>query len=375
MTVVNIPLIAIRNNTLVSGSWNYLSSRFIIFKSRTSVDQLFSNEIFSISYFLTFVISNYHCSFMESFFITLIFSLVQKYSIILTLNFEIFANFQSWKISISWDIYDLYRIQIDHFLSNSIFLSHWCFFSQIWNCHPIIRRITGYASYNTCSFIHTNSHHWKSVNFLMNSQRSPQSNSHHISSFQFTNDLKFFVLFSQVLISHISSWSFTTNKYLIILHLNSAIFTFWQQIAACLSIHGFRSQSSSSQEYFSTFQACFFHSLIHLYNLYFNQCIFIRSNTLPFWSIVICTHLLIFWWINGWSSAKVNISFLFQLNKLPLNEWIIIRVHISCYEWSSIIYMTTKSIKMFSTQRWEIFNPMSWIFKFLYLLCWNIHHS
>lgn len=344
MTIVDIPLITISYNTLFTRSWNDLSSRFVIFKSRTIFDKFTSNEVFSLSNFLTFVVSNNHCSLMESFFIALVFSLIQKYSIILTLNFKIFTNFQCWQITISWYIYNFNWIQINHLLGNSIFLSHWGFFSQIWNGHPIVRWITWYTSNNTSSFVHTDSHHRKGINFLMNSQRSSQADTHHVWTFQFTNDLNFLILFSQMLISHVSCWSLTTNKNFIIFHLNCTILSIWQQIATCLAIHSFRSQCSSYEEYFSPFQSSFFHIFIQFSNLYFNQSVFIRSDTLPFRSIMISTHLFIFWCINRWSFTKVNISFLFQLNKLPLYERIIIRVHICCYEWSSVIYMYTKSI-------------------------------
>lgn len=117
-----------------------------------------------------------------------------------------------------------------------------------------------------------------------------------------------------------------------------------------------------------------FHDLILLKNLNLNQSKFFRTNSLPFWSIMISTHLFIFWRKYWRSLTKVYISFFFKLNKLPLNEWIVIWVHLGCYEWSRVIYMNTELVQMLLTQRREISNPMSWVNKFYYLLIWDIHH-
>lgn len=160
MTIVNIPLLAISNYTFVTSSWNNLSSWFKIFQSMTWFNQIFSNESFSLSYFETFIISNKHSSFMETFFIAFLFCLIQKNSIVLTFNFQILAYFQSWQITISWNVNNLDWLNVDHFLSQTIFLSHRSFLSQIWNSHPIIRWVTWNTSNNSCAFIHTNSHHW-----------------------------------------------------------------------------------------------------------------------------------------------------------------------------------------------------------------------
>ncbi len=174
MTIVNVPLLAISNYTFITSSWNNLSSWFKIFQSMTWFNQIFSNKIFSLSYFETFVISNKHSSFMETFFITFLFSLIQQNSIVLTFNFQILAYFQGWQITISWNVNNLNRLNVNHFLSQSIFLSHRSFLSQIWNSHPIVRWVTWNASNNSCTFIHTNSHHWKRINFLSYSQWSSQ---------------------------------------------------------------------------------------------------------------------------------------------------------------------------------------------------------
>lgn len=93
MTVVNVPLFAISNHTFISRSGNNLSSRFEILQSVIRIYQLFSDQVLSVCYFCSLVISNDHSSFVKSFFVTLFFSLIQQSTIILTFNLQVFANF------------------------------------------------------------------------------------------------------------------------------------------------------------------------------------------------------------------------------------------------------------------------------------------
>jgi hypothetical protein len=178
---------------------------------------------------------------MKTFFVTLLFSFIQHLSVILTFNFHYFANFKSRKISISWNINDLYWFDVHHLLSYVVFVSQCLFVSQVRNCHPIIRRITRNASNNTCSLFHANCHHGKSIYFLIDSQWSSYRKTKNFFSLKFANDFNFLVLFCQSLISHISCRFFCANKNLIVFHLDSCVLSSWQQIATCLPIHSFRS--------------------------------------------------------------------------------------------------------------------------------------
>jgi hypothetical protein len=97
-----------------------------------------------------------------------------------------------------------------------------------------------------------------------------------------------------VLIGHVSGGSFAADENLFIFHFNSAVLSFRQQVAACLSVHGFSSEGSGNQEYFSSFQAGFFHGFVQFQNFDFDQSELFGSDTLAFCSVMVGAHLLIF---------------------------------------------------------------------------------
>lgn len=282
---------------------------------------------------------------MESFFVALLFSFIQHLSIILTFYFHHLANFQGSKISVCWDINYLHWFNIDHLLCYVVFLSKGFFVSQIWNCHPIIGGITWDTSNDSCTFFHADSHHGKCVNLLIHCQWSSNWKSQNLLSFECANYLNFLVLFGQTLISHIPCWLRRTDKDLIIFHFDCWILASWQKIAASLAVHGFWSKSSGNKENFSTIQM-FFHYLILLKDLNFNQSKLLRSNSFSLRPVMICTHLFILWWVNRGSFTKIDISSFLKFSELPLNKWVVVRVHISCDEWSSMIDMNTESFQM-----------------------------
>jgi hypothetical protein len=86
ISIVEIPLVAIAHHTNVTWSWNYVSSRLVVDKSICSIYELLSYQTFGLCNFYSFEVTNQHHSFMESFFVWLVFCLLQKLLIILTLN-------------------------------------------------------------------------------------------------------------------------------------------------------------------------------------------------------------------------------------------------------------------------------------------------
>jgi hypothetical protein len=116
-----------------------------------------------------------------------------------------------------------------------------------------------------------------------------------------------------------------------------------------------------------------FHDLILLQNLYFNQCKLFWSNSLPLCSVMISAHLLVFWWKYWRSFTEVDISSFLEFDELPLDEWIIIWVHICRYERSCVINMNSKSFQMFLSQWREIFYPESGVFELLNIFLGYVH--
>ena len=123
ISIIQIPLITITNNTYITRSRNNMSSWFIINQSLSSFYKLFFYKWFCLCNFYTLEISYYHCSLMKSFFISFLFCLLQKLFIVLTLNFKNLTQFYCCQISICWGINQRYRLNIYHFLSNVILLS------------------------------------------------------------------------------------------------------------------------------------------------------------------------------------------------------------------------------------------------------------
>lgn len=150
--------------------------------------------------------------------------------------------------------------------------------------------------------------------------------------------MNFLVFFSKPLISHIVSWSFTTNENLVVFHFNSCIVTCGEYKTTCLSIHSLRSKCSCNQEYFSSCQ-WFIESFVQLSNSDFDEGVLIRNYSFSFSSVVISTHLLIFRWINRRSLTKFDESFFLKYSELPSNERIVVRIKISGNKWSAMITM------------------------------------
>ena len=76
ITIIDVPLIAIWNDTLITRSWNDFGTWLIIFESQSIINHLFLDQIFSLWYFYAFIITNNHYTFMETFFITFLFCLI-----------------------------------------------------------------------------------------------------------------------------------------------------------------------------------------------------------------------------------------------------------------------------------------------------------
>jgi|LakMenEpi03Aug12_release.lakeMendotaPanAssembly.Ray.scaffolds.fasta_scaffold889515_1 hypothetical protein len=126
ISIVNIPLFAETYNADITWSWDNITIRFIILNGQFLINKIVLNKRFCIINFLTFVFSNYHFTFMETFLVTLLFCQCQSIFIILTFYFHFLTNSKCSQITISWDVNNLNRLQCNHFLCYVIFLSE-CF--------------------------------------------------------------------------------------------------------------------------------------------------------------------------------------------------------------------------------------------------------
>ena len=359
ISIIEIPLITTFDDTNISWSWKNMTSWFIINDSITAIDHFFLDHIFSINYFRSFEIAKQHNSFMKTFLVCLVFCFCQELFIVLTLDFHLLAKSDCCQVSMrsfnqrNW-------ISRNHFFRNFEFLSQGFFLPQISCSHPIIWRIARNTCNNSCSFFHWDSHHGKSVNFLVNSKRSCQREPNQFFSFEGINNIDFFILFCQFLECHVHCWSFTAYKDFFVLHFNRYIVSSRQNKATCLTIHSFRSECCSNQENFSSAQR-FFKSCVKFTNSDLDKSILIRNNSLSFSSIMISTHLIVFRWPNGRSFSKLDKSSFLKESKLPSNKGVIVRVDISGNKRTAVIDMHSEVNGSFFSKRWKIFCPVDWI--------------
>jgi len=89
---------------------------------------------------------------------------------------------------------------------------------------------------------------------------------------------------------------------------------------------------------------------------------------------MVSTHLFITWGKYWRSFTEIDVSFFFQLDELPFNKWVVIRIHVRCYKWPCIVDMDPEFIQMCSAQWRKISNPVFWVNEFWNLFIWNIHH-
>jgi len=139
ISIVQIPLVAHGHNAFISRTRYNSSTRFVIQSCFTSLDHFLSDQIFSLSNLFSFECSDKHSSLVETFLVGLVFSLIKKNSIILTLNFKLLAKCDCSQISISRGIDQWNRLDCHHFLSNTILFSKSFFVSKITSRHPIVR--------------------------------------------------------------------------------------------------------------------------------------------------------------------------------------------------------------------------------------------
>lgn len=173
VSIVEIPLIAVAYNANIAWSRDHVSSRLVINKSISSVNQFFSNQTLGLSNFSSFKITNQHYTFMETFLISFVFCLLQKLFVILALYLQSLAKSDSCLIT-NWSLNERDRLSSNHLFCNSILLTESLLISEIASSHPIIRGITRHTCNNSCSFFHWDGHHRKSINSLVYSVRSTQ---------------------------------------------------------------------------------------------------------------------------------------------------------------------------------------------------------
>lgn len=150
------------------------------------------------------------------------------------------------------------------------------------------------------------------------SKRSFKSFSNNILAFNCSQLWIFTIFFCQILISKVFGSSFTNNEIFVILHFVKTIFSLRKNIAICLTIHSFSSQSSSDQKNIFSFIVSERIWEFHQLNFYSN--ILLRSCSFSYASIMISAWLVIKSRENCIFLSIDDFSCFFQGFKLPSNE-------------------------------------------------------
>lgn len=100
------------------------------------------------------------------------------------------------------------------------------------------------------------------------------------------------------------------------------------------------------------------------YYSHFNKGVFLNTNTFGvFSSIVISADLLVSDRVDRRTLAEEDVVAFLKQSELPLDEGVVVRVHISCDEGSSVINTHTETLKIFSGVRVEVSSPEFRVFE------------
>ena len=73
ISIVNIPLFTEADNAGITGSGDDISVRLVVLYCKFFIDEIVFDEGFGIGYFLAFIFADDHLSFVETFFVALLF--------------------------------------------------------------------------------------------------------------------------------------------------------------------------------------------------------------------------------------------------------------------------------------------------------------
>jgi hypothetical protein len=254
ISIVDVPLVAIGNNTLLIGPGKDISVGFIVLECFIIFDENIPDFSFHFRYFSSFELTNQKHSFMEALFIGLVLCHFQKFFILLAHNFHPLADCTSDHITIAWHIYDFNRLNVGHFLCNVKLFSHFFLSLNFFHCYPIVRSITRGTSHDSCSKIHLYRSHGQSVNNGMGGKRCLERKTHKAAALKPSQNIHLFRFSGQILIGHVPCRSFTADENLVIFHLDRTVITTGQQETTSLAIEALWSQSGSHQVNLSSFK-------------------------------------------------------------------------------------------------------------------------
>lgn len=301
--------------------------------------------------------ANNEDTFIETFIVDEFLSLSQMFLITRSVNLEFFASLQGREFTIAWDFNDFNRSERKNpFVLNVELLSKSRLILKILKIDPIVRRIRGNGSDYTSTLIHADRKHRPQEDSFVRSKGGLERSAQQVSTINFSDAVQNGVFLGEVLESEVSGGSFRADEDFIVSHNISTISTSGEDIAVGLAVHGFGSEGSGNQRDGSSFQE------LELFGEFedseLNQGVFLRVNTFTFGSVVISARLVIKRREDSGSLAELELLLFFQMNELPSDQRVIIRVLVSGDERSSEIGHNTESIQIYLSNGREIREPV-----------------
>jgi hypothetical protein len=357
LTVSEVPLINIRNNTLISRSGDNFAFRFIIDQGLIGFDHFVSDQSLDVLNLLSSIRTNNKDTFIETLIVDEFLGLSQMFLITRSVNLEFFTSLQGRKFTIAWDFDDFNRRERKNpFVLNVELLSEGRLVLEILKIDPIVRRIRRNGSDYTSTLIHADRKHGPQKDSFIRSKGGLEGSSQQVSTVNFSDAVQNGVFLGEVLESEVSGGSFRADEDFFVSHNISTISASGEDIAVGLAVHGFRSEGSGNQRDSFSFQE------LELFGEFedseLNQSVFLRINTFTFGSIVISARLVIKGREDGGSLAELELLLFFQMGELPSDQRVIIRVLVSGDERSSEIGHNTESIQIYLSNGREIREPV-----------------
>ncbi|KAH3661532.1 hypothetical protein OGAPHI_006380 [Ogataea philodendri] len=331
-TVVQVPLILKRNNTLISRSRNDLR-----------------------------------------FWLTL-FSGCKRNGILRRVDLQLLHKILGTKITILFSLDDRNWVLDNPLLFNAVVLR---LVVKISGGGIVIRRVRWDTSNNTSTLRFQNGFHRKHSELFQWSQRSVNLRTNQSRSRNLQNVIVVTSNWGNLLVTHVLERFLGTDVVFSISSVEQSVINLWRHKTTRLTVHGFWSQGCCNKVHLLTSQVelLILQDLLSLFsklgNFNLDTSVLLRENSLSGLSVVVHTWLTILHGVNRVSLTESDLVLLLQLVHLPSNKRIIESVVVSSDGRSSPVNLSTKRTNLLFNKRRKVRNPVVWVGEVLDLRGWN----
>ena len=178
-------------------------------------------------------------------------------------------------------------------------------------------------------------------------------------------------LLEVTLVCHITSRAVRADVHLSIAHLERAVLCSGQYEAIGLTVHGFRAQGGSHQEYLLALQRGELSLQLEHFDL--NAGVSLGNHTLSRSAVVISTDLAVQRGVNGRTLAELHATSLLQLEELPADEAVVVGVHAGGDERTAEVGTQTELLEVLHAERGEESQPVLGILRVTSLTYYSLN--